>query len=90
MAEQWPSVGRIVHVRDFTTGECLMAGVAKVNHSDDPGTAELNLSVSNAATGNVQGAIRVKRGETKGTWHWPQYVGSDAGPDPADGCLFGE
>lgn len=81
MAQQVPSVGRIVHYvafgspgGKFPVGACRAAIVTQIT---DPGSAHgamLDLAVFNPAGMYFVLCPEDQDGKEPGSWHWPEYV----------------
>jgi hypothetical protein len=81
MAEQAPSVGRIVHFID-KAGRHIPAVIVDPEPKQPPGKKGfIHLTVFGF---NDQPALMVKaaEGTDPGTWHWPEYVPPPKAPKP--------
>jgi hypothetical protein len=80
MAEQKPSVGRIVHYVSYGTpggeytSQCRAAIVAGVPEALNPGTAMLDLAVLNPTGMFFNRCPQDEGGKAGGSWHWPERV----------------
>lgn len=75
MAEQWPSAGRVVHVKDPETGVCRGASIVRVE--GDGAEAKVELFVYPSVTlPDIE--VTPDNLWDEGTWHWPEYVGPAA------------
>jgi hypothetical protein len=75
MAEQVPSVGRVVHYVS-ASGACRPALIIDARDHTDDGTIDLYV-MQYSAEGGAKQAIQVKHDEgykDHFTWHWPEYV----------------
>jgi hypothetical protein len=80
-ADQWPSAGRVVHVKDHDGVSCRGASIVVVLGEPGP-DADVELFVYPSWRDLSEGAApfdgqeRVHRAD----WHWPEYVGPAANP----------
>jgi hypothetical protein len=70
--EQWPSVGRIVHIRLSEYGECRAAVIVRTDGTGP--NAAVELFVFPSSHNDVIHDLDWLRDE----WHWPEYVGPAA------------
>ena len=78
MAEQTPSIGRVVH---FVYGDRHVPAIIidpafEVRRPEDEGGDETvqSMFVFTTETGNFHTTARHDTAGAPGTWHWPEYV----------------
>lgn len=80
MAEQVPSVGRVVHYVAYgTPGGEFPAGAHRAAIITDAGMATPGCAIAICVLNPTglffnQGIAYDPTGQTPGTWHWPEYV----------------